>query len=83
MRVLVVILFAALTTVGYSGDDPAAGCGVMTNELISPSETDAQSFIPFWKKKRKKKVKKSNRMKKNNRRMGKNFKRKNDDTLRR
>ena len=83
MRVLVVFLFAALMTSAHSEGTPFANSSSLQAELRESIEPEAQTFIPFWKKKKKKKLKASNRMKKSNKRMGKGFKRKNDDSLRR
>jgi len=82
MRVLVVFVLAVLTTVAHSECYHVVGYRSQV-ELAQASAPEAQGFIPFWKKKRNKKAKTSNRMKKHNKRMGKGFKRKNDDSLRR
>jgi hypothetical protein len=50
-------------------------------ELSPPIEQKAETFFLFRKKK--KKMKTSGKMKRHNKSMGKKFKRKNDDTLRR
>jgi len=81
MRVLVVFLLCALTTVAYSNVDPDPGL-ISQVVVASRLEPEAQSIWPFGKK-RKKKMKGSNRLKKQNRRMGKKFRRQNDDSIRR
>jgi hypothetical protein len=80
MRVLVVALFTAFTTVAYSGVALATTSNNNMTGTVASVELQTKAIWPFSKKK---KIKTSNRLKKKNRRMGKKFRKQNDDTLRR
>ena len=77
LSLVVVLSYGGIMPLASGEELDAPGNGV---EILEAARTNAHASIFPWKKK---KGKGSNKVKKHNRSMGKKFKRKNDDTLRR